>query len=1114
MSHKFCESTYEEAFLQLLEDNDWSYTCGDDIHRKLDETLIEDDLRTYLCNKYKAEHLTDDEISAIVAHLRNTGDVSDYLTLRKTFTLYRDGYVFKRFEDGMNPLPLDYIDFDEPSNNVFRAVNQFTVSYNAGKATRRPDVLLFINGIPVCIIELKNPAKKSATIEDAYVQIHSRYKRDIPHLMRYCAISCISDAANTRLGTTYSDYIHYYAWKKVENEDPSANKGVPQLVTLIKGAYTPKRILQLLRDFVYFPDVSSGREEEIICRYPQFFATNLLAASIVGHMKMNGGDGKGGTYFGATGCGKTYTMLFLSRYLALREKQVGSPTIVILVDREDLQDQTHKLFTRSVEFISNGVVREIETRKDLSAELSKRESGGVFICTIQKFTEESGLINSRGNIICFSDEAHRTQLGVGSKLKIVDEGEVGAYVKFGFAKYLRDAFPNATYVGFSGTPIDETIHVFGDIVDRYTMRQSYEDGVTVGIKYIPRLARVLLDQKKAREIEEYYKLCADEGASPEDVAESKKAMSSLEVILNDDGRIARLAADIVSHFETTCADNPVLIQKAMVVCASRPIAFKVYKEISRLRPGWLEPRKYIDDGRVSEKEKSELKDMPFLNLVGTQGKDDPKEMYEAFGDGEHRKELADQFKLEHSNFRMAIVVDMWITGFDVPNLCVMYNDKPLQKQSLIQTISRVNRNYQVSRDVKKEYGLIVDYIGIYENMQSALKKYDGELAGVSKDEIKTAKEIFDAELASLKEMLEGCDISDFFGDDPLKRLLAIQVAAEYILSMPRLEGERVSFITRFKGHLRRLKYAYDICHPSGVLSDDEVSWAQLMMAIGAFIRKATDSCHDVASMNRHVEQMVKEAIACTGVESLLDSSRESELIFSSDFEKRLSEVRLPNTKFQMLVKMMKRAISEYSKTNKVAAARFDEMLDEIIREYNNRDRNIFANKVAGEVHDAVIEEVNKKVDGLSDRIIELLNALKADKETFKSLGITFEEKAFYDILIAVRDDNKFEYPEEKCIELAKKIKALIDNTSIYADWHNNTNLRAQLHMDIVDLLYMNGYPPEWCEGAYERVKAQVDNFKKNESEDYVSSIASTDDVAANDVLGVIMNDIQVTGGAQ
>ena len=578
---------------------------------------------------------------------------------------------------------------------------------------------------------------------------------------------------------------------------------------------------------------------------------------------------------------------------------------------------------------------------------------------------------------------------------------------------------------------------------------------------------------------------------------------------DNDFFLKRLVKDIAEHYEAMCADNPQLIQKAMVVCASRPIAYQVYEEFRNIRPAWFEAKGFHDDGRVSDKEREKLKDMPFINLVGTQGNNDTEAMYEAFGDKKHREELAEQFKLEHSNFRVAIVVDMWITGFDVPNLCVMYNDKPLQKQSLIQTISRVNRKYQVSKDVKKEYGLIVDYIGIYENMREAMKKYGGDADATSADEVETAKAIFDAELSALKEMMEGCDMGDFFGADPLKRLLALQRGAEYVLAMPKVEGEKVSFQTRFKGHLKRLKQAYDICHPAGVLAKNEIEWAQMLLAIGAFIRKATDSEHDTASMNRHVEQMVKEAIACTGVESLLDTSKDAELIFSEDFEERLKEVKLPNTKFQMLVKMMKRAIREYSMTNKIAAKRFDDMLDEIVKEYNNRDSNVFANKVAGEVHEAVMKEVESKVEGLSEKIIELFRKLKTDKEKFKALGITFEEQAFYDILVAVRDDNKFEYADKKCLELAKKIKALIDDTAIYADWKNNANLRNQLNVDIIDLLYANGYPPAWHEKVYDRVMEQVDNFKRYEDGEGEAVVRRM--IANQEVLGGALGERALPG---
>lgn len=1105
---KFYESDYEEAFVDLLQQNGWEYTYGDDLHRQYGQTLIEGDMRAYLQRRYADENLTSGEIDAIIANLRNIGEPSLYHTLRKTFITYRDGFLFQRHNSN-DTLWIDYLDFtsDAPkAYNIFRCVNQFIVSYNAGQKTRRPDVILFINGIPVLIVELKNPADSNATIADAYDQIHIRYKRDIPHLMKYCALSCISDASNSRLGTTYTPYIHYYAWKKVENEDDTAKMGIPELITLINGAYRPDRILQLLRDFTYFPDVKSGKEEEIVCRYPQFFATHKLFANILKHLRSNGGDGKGGTYFGATGCGKTYTMVFLARQLALRSKELGSPTIVILVDRDDLQKQSVKLFENSTDFLSNGIVRKIESRDDLKTELSQRESGGIFICTIQKFCGDTGLLSNRSNIICFSDEAHRTQTGVGSKLKIVDklpvknqEGEtknshakdnkdteeqLGAFVTYGFAKYLRDAFPNATYVGFTGTPIDETVHVFGEVVDKYTMNEAVRDGITVGIKYIPRLARFVLDSEKAAAIEKYYEQCYDEGAKPEDIKKSKEAMASLEVIIGDPERLKRIAADVVDHFEKTCAEQPELLQKAMIVCSNRQIAYNLYCKFKDIRPQWFEKKKCEDESKLSKEELEKLKDVPFINIVATRGANDPDDMYNTLGEDSHRDMLAEQFKNENSNFRIAVVVDMWVTGFDVPCLSVLYNDKPLQKHNLIQTISRVNRKFQVTvhdtdgdRIVEKTNGLIVDYIGIHEKMEQALKQYGGDSMATSKDDLEASKIIFDNELQILKELMHSCDLSDYFSDVPLKRLLSLQAGAEFVLSQIRAEGQKVTFQTLYKQHVKRMRAAYNICNPAGVLSDDDVAWAQCFMAILSYVNKAIPGQHDVASMNKAVEAMVREAIMCTGVESLLQTDPEIE-IFEEDFVKHLAEIKMPNTKFQLLVKMLAKAIKEYSKTNKVAAKRFEDMLRVLVQQYNDRDKDIFGNMVAGQAVEQIQQEVDKRVQSLTDKILELFKSLKKDKEKFKELGITFEEKAFFDILVAVRDENKFEYSDEKCVELSKKIKELIDNTAIYADWNNNDNLKAELADNMIDLLYDNGYPPAWNDDVYDRVMDQVNNFKK------------------------------------
>lgn len=406
MRGRLYESEYEEALIDLLQSEGWQYTNGKTIHRPVREALLVDELKASLLDRYA--DLTPQDADEIVTRLRHVPGQTHFERLRNTFILVRDGFRYTRNGDGAK-FDIKFVDFDIPEKNTFRVVNQLEVGYGLRDEVRIPDVLLYVNGIPLCIFELKNPTSENATIADAYEQIHTRYMRDIPHLLRYCPLSCISDATanNTRVGTTYTPYEHYYAWKKVNNEDPSAQRGIDQVRTIVKGVYEPVRFLEVLRDYVYFPDEGFDGEEEIVCRYPQFFATRMLRESVIDAFRE--GSSKGGTYFGATGCGKTFTMMFLARQLSLRCAELGSPTIVMIVDRDDLQSQAGKLFLRSSSFLGLGTAKVIKDREDLKTELSLRDSGGFFICTIQKFCEAIGELNTRHNIICFSDEgtAHR-----------------------------------------------------------------------------------------------------------------------------------------------------------------------------------------------------------------------------------------------------------------------------------------------------------------------------------------------------------------------------------------------------------------------------------------------------------------------------------------------------------------------------------------------------------------------------------------------------------------------------------------------------------------------------------------------------------------------------------
>ena len=578
----YCESEYEYAFIQLLEAEDWNYISGKQINRESNrDVLIADDFKKFI--SASSPELTEDEVVKIFDNIRLIGSESDFSTLHKVYGWMVDGIQFTLQNGIAKMIPL--IDFDNPKNNIFRVVNQLTIEYtnNGQKENRRPDVLLYVNGMPLCVIELKNPADANATVYDAWEQINIRYWRDIPHLLHYCPLACISDGVKTRLGTVRTPYEHFYAWRRVNDGDTLSTMPFAETETMIKGVYSPERFLEIFRDYIYFQDsIYDKNEVEIVCRYPQFFASKLLKQSIINSVVTK--SGKGGTYFGATGCGKTYTMAFLARQLALRctdISQIGSPTIILIVDRDELQKQGAKLFTKSKEFLNLGEVSVVKSRAQLREELGARQSGGFYICTIQKFCDREndkiGLINDRQNIICFSDEAHRTQLEHSKKIQFSKDADenMKAMVSKPYAKVLKEAFPQATFVGFTGTPIAETYQTFGDEIDRYTMDQAVADGLTVPIKYHPRIAKVLLDNNKVKEIENYYKKCAEDGATKDDIEASKRAMSSMEVILAEPSRLERLATDIHDHYIMSCECNPDRVQKAMIVCSSRKIAYSL-----------------------------------------------------------------------------------------------------------------------------------------------------------------------------------------------------------------------------------------------------------------------------------------------------------------------------------------------------------------------------------------------------------------------------------------------------------------------------------------------------------------------------------------------------------
>lgn len=1040
----FNEHALEMSIMELLQNEDYTYINGSHIHRERNEVLLIDDIKQYLYNRYAKDSITSSEIDSIILMLKNISG-SIYEANKAVYKMLCDGFILNREDRTKKDLYIELIDFEDLENNIFKVVNQFEIE-GINNQLRIPDGIIFLNGIPVVVFEFKSATKENTTIMDAYKQLTTRYKRDIPELFKYNAFVVISDGANNKYGSFFSPYDFFYAWRKINDDDKELD-GINSLITMVKGLFRKDRLLAVIKDFVYFPD-TTDKNIKIVCRYPQFFAAHKLYNNIKKHIRPNG-DGKGGTYFGATGCGKSYTMLFLTRML-MKSTYFKSPTILIITDRTDLDDQLSKQFLNSKKYIDDDNVISIDSRDKLKQELQGRESGGVYLTTIQKFTEDLDVLTDRTNIICISDEAHRSQINLDQKVKIT---ESSVERKYGFAKYLHDSLPNATYVGFTGTPVDKTIEVFGEVVDSYTMTESVRDGITVNLVYDGRAAKVTLDQQKVQQIEEYYTQCEDEGANEHQIEESKKAVAKMDVIIGDPYRLKSVAKDFIEHYETRVAEGATVAGKAMFVCSNRYIAYDLYKIIKNLRPNWVE-KKITDDNIVlTEKELKDLKPIEKIKLVMTRGKDDEKDLFEMLGTNEDRKELDRQFKNPKSNFKIAIVVDMWLTGFDVPELDTIYIDKPIQQHTLIQTISRVNRVCK-----GKDKGLIVDYIGIKKNMNLALKKYTNfecdEFEGVEQA-IKIVKD----QLEVISQMFHNFNNKDYFEGSPKEQLDCLNRAVEYVQLSEELE-------TRFMAAVKRLKQAFNLCSSSELISDKEKDYIHFYCAIRSILFKLTKGdAPDISQMNARVREMLEGAIQSDGIEELFETEKHISVdIFSDDYINKINAIQLPNTKIKILQRLLSQAIDEFKKVNKIMAVDFTDRLKRIVDDYNNRRRDeAFANEV---------------LDDVAEQLANLLHDLKQEKNSFVNMGIDYEEKAFFDILKLVSKKYEFEYPEDKMIELSKRIKIVVDDKARYTDWSTREDIKANLQVDLILLMDEFDYPPVTIDDVYKEVLEQAENFKK------------------------------------
>jgi type I restriction enzyme R subunit len=646
-------------------------------------------------------------------------------------------------------------------------------------------------------------------------------------------------------------------------------------------------------------------------------------------------------------------------------------------------------------------------------------------------------------VICISDEAHRSQVNLEEKVTITEKGVKRTY---GFAHYLHESLPNATYVGFTGTPIDDTIKVFGKVVDFYTMSDSVKDGITERIVYEGRAAKVLVDNKELQKIEKYYQQCVEEGASEYHVETSKKATTKLEVVLGDEHRLEAVAKDFLAHYETRVAEGGSVKGKAMFVCASRTIAYNLYKNIIELRPDWAE---LIAN---TEKDK-EAQAIAKINMVMTRNKDDDAILYDLLGTKEYRKSLDNAFKDENSNFKVAMVVDMWLTGFDVPFLDTMYLDKPVKMHNLVQTISRVNRKFK-----GKNRGLVVDYIGIKSNMNLALAKY----SKVDEDDfidVEKAVVIVKNQLDLLFKIFYHFNTNDYFKGTPLQQLNCLNRAAEFIQSTEKLEK-------RFMAIVKKLKAAYDLCASNEGIFKQERERIHFYLAVRTIIYKLTKGdAPDTEQMNARVRKMIEEAILSEGVEEIIKiDDRESSIdIFSEAHLAKINALELPNTKIKILQRLLKEAIEEFKKVNKVKGVDFSKRLKAIVDKYNDRTDTAFANDV---------------LDDLAEELINLFKAMNVERTSFNDLGIDLEEKAFYDILKSVAEKHKFTYANKRLIELAKAVKTIVDDKAKYTDWAKRADIKAELKVDLIITLDEHGYPPVPRDDVFKEIFEQAENFRK------------------------------------
>ena len=1028
---KFTESSLEVAIIEQLTELGYDYAIDTDqwsLSRSLDSFINEE----LLLDRLTAINpgVKTDILEQAIAMLKNIDNPSLFERNHIVHKWLTDGIQVEDYHSDVNPL-IRFIDFDNIKNNVFQVANQ--LKFKESRNLRIPDVILFVNGIPLVIFELKSIEYNEDTfIERAYEQLGRNgeadgYRFDIPTLFNYNAFLVISDGANNKVGTLASDITRYNEWKSIDGEAGYKKNYAYKLDVLLEGLLKPERLLDIIKNNLFFMNSDKEKPIKILAQYHQYFGVKKAYDSIKHSLKPQG-DGKAGIVWHTQGSGKSFTMVMLAHKL-ITDLEMKNPTIVVLTDRNDLDNQLFGTFSNAAEFLRTRPVQ-VESREDLLEKIGSIKEGGIIFTTLQKFDKNNIVPNKRTNIVVISDEAHRSHYGIDEQIvyKKNPDGTFTSISKYGYAKYIRDALPEATYIGFTGTPVESGDHstsaIFGKTVDTYDMTQSVEDGSTVKIFYESRLAKVWLDDGKLKEIDKYYDDLANQNVSDDVIEESKSKWSSMEVIIGDDDRLHLLASDILNHYNER---KDVLNGKAMIVCMSRKIAAKLYYQIIGLAP--------------------ELKEQ--IALVVTERNKDSEEERKLFKDKAYRENAAKEFKRNDGSIKIAIVVDMWLTGFDVTDLDVMYIDKPMKGHNLMQAIARVNRV-----NVGKESGLIVDYIGIKRSLEEALNTYTARDKELNLRDIQdTAKSILEEKLSILDEMFFHVDKKGFFGGTNSVRLKAIQNGADFVLSTDDIKKAYLQLT-------KQLKDAYVVS--IGILDEDYKKKVLYYLAVRHFVQKVERGNLPTnitpESINKHVEELIAEAIKGDEVEILTkvedtEQNRDIWDLLSEEKVEKLRQSQPPHVFIKIMERLLKEAVREYRGYNLVKAKEYSERLRKLLEAYNTREDDL-------------------KTDMTIVGLIAFSQEMVEDEAYAKKNNLTGRERAFYDALVA--NKSAVELMSDDILRvMAMELKAIVEEYAT-VDWSKKKDTRAKMRMQIKRLLKKYNYPPDYTEEAISRVVDQAE----------------------------------------